>query len=635
MVDKYGLRTDPEKVECIANYEKPRTMKELRRFMGMTSYYRKFIQNFAGIAAPLHELTKSKARILKWNQKAEMAFSKLKSVLIQAPVLASPDFAKKFSIQCDASDHSICGVISQFNQEKQAEQPIAFVSRKLRGAELNYTTTEKVCLAVIFALEKFGQYIDGAETFDVLTDHSALLWLFRQSDLKGRLARWIMKIQQYNFEIKHVKGKNNTVPDAISRFPNENIALIEIKPVDSDDWYDELYKKIEQNPKKFANYKLNDRKIFIKLNKKDENPEFEYKLIVPKSKRIAVLKECHDKPTAAHLGVYKTIKRVLQKYYWPGVIGDVKEYVKNCKICLQSKTTTKKPFGQMGKMKIATQPWEVVSMDLMGPFVRSTKGNDHLLVITDYFSKYPILMPLRNAKANKIVEVVENKLFLEQGIPKTVIVDNGKQFVSKNFKQLLKSYDVPNIMYNCVYHPQNNPTERVNKVIGAALRSYITDNHKKWDVEIYRIATAIRTATNIVTGFTPFYLNHGREYISSGTDYILKYLSDRDADQIASQQNKLEQLAMVTNTIIDKMQRAYKINKQYYDKNKIKISFKVGDKVYRRNFALSDASKNFSAKLAPKYLECKIVEKISDLAYRLRDEKGGENVYHVKDIKHV
>lgn len=501
--------------------------------------------------------------------------------MIQAPVLAIPDFSKKFTVQCDASDHSISGVISQFNDEAGVDQPIAFASRKLRGAELNYTTTEKECLAVIFSLEKFGQYIDGVEIFDVITDHAALLWLFKQSDLKGRLARWVLKIQQYDFDIVHVKGKNNIVPDAISRFPNENISLIDVKPVDMDPWYHELRSKIEKTPKKFENYIIKDNKIFIKLRKSKIDSEFAYKLVVPESKRETVIKECHDIPLAAHLGVFKTLRRILQRYYWPGVAKDVKNYVKNCHVCLQSKTTTKKPFGEMGKMKVASRPWQVMSLDLMGPFVRSSRGNDHLLVICDYFSKYPVLHPLRNAKSNKIIELLED-VFLTQGVPETVIVDNGKQFTSNAFKKLLKSYGVPNIFYKCVYHPQNNPTERINKVIGAAIRSYVNDNHKKWDVEIGKIATALRTSTNVVTGFTPFYLNHGREYISSGTDYILDELNDKKADPM--NQNKLMQLAEVTNDIVSRMQRAYKINKSYYDRNKIKIEFNVGDTVYRRKY---------------------------------------------------
>lgn len=641
IVDKFGLRTDPEKVDCIANYQLPVKLRELRRFLGMTSYYRRFIKNFAKIAAPLHELTKSKSkskyRILKWNEQAINAFEELKEAMIDAPVLKTPDFSKRFLVQCDASDHSISGVISQKDDESNEDRPIAFVSRKLRGAELNYTTTEKECLAVIFAIEKFSHYIEGIE-FDVITDHSALLWLLNQKELKGRLARWVMRIQHFDFNIKHIKGKLNTVPDAISRFePVEDIALIDIsnRPIDME--YEQLKAKIIKNPKKFDNYKIVDDKVYIKLKKNLSSTEFKYKLVVPISMREQVIKECHDNKLAAHFGTFKTTRRILQKYYWMGVANDVKKYVKQCHVCLQSKSQTKKKFGQMGKMKTATRPWQVISLDLMGPFVRSSKGNDSLLVICDYFTKMPILVPLRNSKAKKVCEVVENDVFLEHSVPDTIICDNGKQFISKMFKQLAKNYGVANIFYNCFYHPQNNPTERQNKTIGAAIRSYINDNHKHWDSNIKQIQTAMRTATNVVTGYTPFYLDRGREFIASGSDYVLHELQIETelngSDAIKNKAESLKALCMVTSDIIKRMLKAYEINKKSYDSNKVKANFKAGDIVYRRNFVNSDASKNFSAKLAPKYLRCTVKQKISDLVYILVDDDGYESKFHIKDIK--
>lgn len=193
IVDGKGLRTDPEKVECFANYKLPKKIKELRRFLGMASWYRRFVPKFAEIAAPLHSLTRGNVRTLKWNDSAARAFEKLKGELIKSPVLAIPDFSKPFSIQCDASNHAIAAVLVQKDDENN-DRPIAYVSRKLRGPEVNYTTTEKECLAIIFAVEKFRHYIEGYK-FEIITDHSALIWLFKQQNLSSRLTRWIMKLQ--------------------------------------------------------------------------------------------------------------------------------------------------------------------------------------------------------------------------------------------------------------------------------------------------------------------------------------------------------------------------------------------------------------------------------------------------------
>lgn len=375
----------------------------------------------------------------------------------------------------------------------------------------------------------------------------------------------------------------------------------------------------------------------MKLRRQPNSTDFSYKLVVPHTKRIDVIKECHDSPTAAHAGALKTTKRILQRYYWPGVAKDVKEYVKKCETCLKSKPTTKAPVGVMGKMKVSTRPWQMISMDLMGPFVRSTKGNQFLLVVCDHFTKMPVLIPLRNAKANKVCEIVENEIFWEHGIPKTIIIDNGKQFNCKLFKKMAESHGVNNIFFNCYYHPQNNPTERENKVIGAAIRSYISDNHKYWDKHIKEIQVALRTATNAVTGYTPFFLDRGREFMVSGTDYILHEfdVQQRKTNEIENRAESIKQLATITSDVIKRMMWAYKINKKYYDKNKVHMIFNVDDTVYRRNFVLSDAAKNFSAKLAPKYVKCTVVEKLSDLAYKLKDENGHQGIYHIKDIKNI
>lgn len=273
----------------------------------------------------------------------------------------------------------------------------------------------------------------------------------------------------------------------------------------------------------------------------------------------------------------------------------------------------------------------------MGPFVRSTKGNESLLVITDHFTKSPVLIPIRTAKAKKICDEFENKVILEHSAPDTIICDNGKQFVSKEFKKLAVNYGVKNIFYNCFYHPQNNPTERQNKTIGAAIRSYISDNHKKWDENIEKIQCAMRTATNMVTGYTPFFLDRGREFIAAGSDYKLYEMQiESDVDQntaIKSKAKLLVELSEISSEICKRMMRSYAVNKRNYDSNKIKFEFKKGDTVYRKNFALSDSSKNFCAKLAPKYVKSTVVEKISDLVYNLMDENGKISKFHIKDIK--
>lgn len=638
IVDELGLRPDPEKVSCVLKVPLPKTVTELRRFVGMASWYRRFIKDFAVLAAPLHDLIKGggKGRKLIWNETASESFESLKSALVSAPLLQPPNFNKPFMIFCDASDGCIGGVLSQAtDDDPKQDRPIAYVSRRLRGPEIHYSTTEKECLAVIFCVDKFLEFVEGTE-FIVGTDHSALTWLFKQKDLSGRLARWVLSLQEHNMIIRHVRGKNNVVADAISRFPE--ISLLNICSPVVDNWYTKILEEVESGGPKSRRYKVIDNKLYYNPQQKGRRlSNWQWKLVVPEDSKEAVLKECHDDPQSAHLGVQKTIDRILDRYYWPGVSRDVKKYIKKCQTCHMSKSTNHKPYGLFGKFREIHNPWQMVSMDLLGPFPRSKAGNTSLLVMCDWFTKYPILIPLRNATAKGVVRSMETRIFHEMGIPEYVIADNGKQFaLSNEFKSSLKRYGVKKLWNNCFYHPQSNFTERHNKTIGAALRSYIHDNHKEWDIHIPEISIALKTAINAITGYSPFFLNHAREYVFHGSDYKLSEASfENDNENPLNRRSKfIEKFLEIAEKIHLKMLKAYTRNKKYYDQFRSSVIFEVGEFIYLRNYVKSDASKGICKKLSPKYVPGKITSKISPVAFEISDLDGKPlGKWHIQDLK--
>lgn len=341
IIDEQGLRPDPEKVSCVLKVPLPKTVTELRRFLGMAGWYRRFIDCYAEIAAPMQDLLKGggKTRKLAWEENTIKCFEKMKEKLVSAPLLQPPDFSKEFIVSCDASDDCIGGVLSQYvDDESKVDKPIAYVSRKLRGPELNYTVTEKECLVAVFCLNKFNEYVEGSK-ITLFTDHSSLTWLFKQKDISGRLARWILSLQQYHLKVKHVKGKSNLVADAISRFPIcqiiERIALLEFIQPTGDAWYENLLEKVKKGRERSKRYKEMNGKLFYDPSIKGRRlTNWKWKLVVPKGSRDAVLHECHDDPKSAHLGVQKTTDR----YYWPGLSRDIKLYVKNCETCRMTKT---------------------------------------------------------------------------------------------------------------------------------------------------------------------------------------------------------------------------------------------------------------------------------------------------------
>lgn len=639
VVSEHGLHTDPDKVSVMLNYPRPRTSTEIKRFTGMCSWYRRFINGFSTLVSPLNDLIKGKKKkqAVLWTPEAEEAFVKIKEALVSAPILCQPDFNQPFTIQCDASDTGVGGVLTQVLDGE--ERVIAYASRTLSKTERFYSVTERELLSVIFCVEKFRPYVEGVK-FQVITDHHSLLWLNNIKNPSGRLARWAVRLRQFTFDLIHRKGSSNVVPDALSRIPHDTIeiSVLQFSTEDLDPWYNSLLESVRNKPEDYPQWKIEQGLLYKHTPSKlpTKTNISDWKLLVPKCQRLEVLESCHNPPTSAHLGFYKTLARVQQQCYWPKMRADTLKFVRKCLTCGSQKHPNTSPMGLMGAEKDAQCPWQIISVDIMGPFPRSSNSNAYLLVVADWLTKYTLLHPMRKATAQNVVKFMENAVFLTFGVPQLILCDNGTQFAGSVFKKLADQYQVQKIWYTPRYSPQCNFVERTNKTIGTAIRCYIKE-HKDWDKELTKIQHALNTAKHEVTGFTPSYLNFGRHVPLSGKYYgdiqstVDMEISPGDRASYAAD---LVKLSSVFGNVRSKIHTAYKRNANSYNLRRKDISFKEGDKVWKRNKILSDASAKFSAKLAPKYVLCKVRKKISKLVYELvnMDNSSAGN-WHIKDLK--
>ncbi|CAK1578608.1 unnamed protein product [Parnassius mnemosyne] len=648
LVDEYGLRADPDKIKAILEYPVPTCRKEVRRFIGTCSWFRRFIPNFSTIASPLNQLTCSGKNAPKflWNSQAAAAFQKLKEALVTAPVLACPNFELPFSVHCDASNYGIGAMLTQHQDDK--EVVIAYMSKALNKNQQNYSTTERETLAVITALEHWRCYLDNGKEFTIYTDHAALKWFQNLSNPSGRLARWTLRLSCFNFVLKHKKGKDNVVPDLLSRHKNQerpdtreispqgvHPITIEEPPDRKLEHYNKIFLGCSNNPDSYPNYTIRDNKLYRCIHSPDRlNDDFIWKEVPLPQDRHAIIEVNHGSPSELHLGIFKTFKKISLKYYWPGMFKDIANLISTCETCLTYKHPNHSPYGLMGKPKLCSRPFQTISLDLMGPLPMTRRRNQYILVINCNFTKFTMIFPLKRATSANIINVLENSVFLVHGIPQTIIMDNAVQFQSREFHSFLNSYNVPFIFHTALYCPQVNPTEKFNSTIITALASLVGDDHRSWDNHLTKIQYAMNSATNVATGFTPNFLVFGRETIPCGSFYTptqnLEELIFMPRDIYASNAGLLSSIFHKVQT---KLYIAHAKNSARYDLRRAFKEFNVGDTVWRKNHVLSNAGAYFNAKLAPKFIKCKVIAKLSPLVYVLEDPNGVRGKWHIKDVK--
>lgn len=625
VVSEQGISIDMEKIRPILDYQTPKSVKDVRRLLGLANFYQKFIKKFSDITAPISDLLKKDKKKFLWTPEADKALDQLKESLINPPILANPDFDEEFTIESDASDLAVGAVLTQV--QKGEKRVIAYFSKKLNSTRRKYAAVEKECLAVLWAIEAFRHYVEGVH-FRVITDARSLVWLSKVSAEKGsaKLCRWALKLQQFDFIIEYRKGRDNITADCLSRSLN----AISKRWEDLD--YKTLKDKINENPNDYKDFKIVDDNIYkyVKNNAKLTDRRFDWKMVPTKEERIKIIKNIHEE---AHLGFEKTLEKIREKYVWPLMYSETKQFCSGCVICKTSKSDNVNHTPPMGKQKLATHPWQIVAVDYVGPFPRAKKtGNTCLLVITDIFTKFVIIQPLKEAKSKQLVYFMENMVFLLFGVPEIVLSDNGTQFVSKEFKSLLEKYSV-NQWLTPVYFPQVNNAERANRVITSAIRALIKKEQNLWDENIYKIANAINNASHTSSGFSPYFVNFGRNQISSGEEY--QNLRDTNSDQSPIAKEHAETMNKIHEEVRKNLKIAYEKYSKYYNLRSGKLlEFEVGQKVLKMNHFLSDKTKAFNAKLAPKFSEAIIKKRVGNVCYMLQDINGKSlGLYHVSQLK--
>lgn len=449
-----------------------------------------------------------------------------------------------------------------------------------------------------------------------------------------------MQCQQYDFKIIHRKGSMMQAPDALSRNPEgiQELEHIEISLITfqetQDEWYSSLKKKVQENPIAYEKFAVKDDLLF-KLISTGPNEPLKWVQLLPAEKRKEALCQAHDVPTSGHGGFFRTFNRLRQTCYWPGMKTAVKNYVERCHTCLSTKKDRRRPPGLMGSQRIVSEPTEVVSTDLVGPLPRSKSGHTYLSVITDAFSKYVWLRPLRVGKAKNVCKHLREDLFLRHGAPRLILCDNGSQY-QKEFQQLCEEFHTK-IRYNIPYNPRANPTERYNQTVETIICSYVKD-HRDWDKFIPEIQAAMNSSVSHVTGHTPHFVVFNTELVLDGRERrydgkdeeIITADPEEDTEEEAERRNLMQ-------GIRSRLKEAHNRNSQRYNLRRREYFLNPDDMVMKKNFVKSNKAKGISKKLAQRWVgPYKVKIKLGRVSYMLEDEKGKEEgPWHIDQLKKI
>lgn len=605
-----GLSANLERIAPILEYQRPRTVKELRRFVGLITWYRRFIHNVAEILAPLTNMLKGdNQRIIEWDEAAEKAFEVTKKCLMSPAILAHADYQLPFRIYTDASLVAGAGILTQV--QKGVERVIAFHSVKFSRTQQNYSATERECLAVLSSVEKFRPYIDGVP-FTVITDHASLKWLQNLKEPHGKLARWSVRLQAFDITFEHRPGRLMTVPDALSRA----VEMIDLAPdiPTKDPWY--IKCKDLALTGKADRYKYVNGFLYHRGKYDTHSGDRLWTICVPSEQIEDVLKEKHNE--AAHTGAWKTLAIVQSTYYFPNMQQYVWDFVAKCQVCRLAKPSTEGTKAPTGQYRNPQRIGRVLSIDLVGPLPASkVVKHMYIIVCVDAFSRYVFTKSITRANSQAIIDFLLKDIFYRFDTPKVIITDNGKQFISQVFEEFLKKHKIRHET-TPFYHPQANMVEATNKSIKTMLRSTLMESHQDhvdWAGNLPFVTMVANTTSHSSTGHSPFYIVFGREKMHTGDEHRILAGANLPVDQSIDRKTLIHQQAA------EQQRASFENNKKKYDMRTRERQFKEGDIVYVTNPKLSSKSDDYSRKLAPVKRTAVVKSKIGDGTYILSDGK--------------
>lgn len=647
-----SIRIDPNRTKPIREFPPPTSTKGIARFIGMVGFYSKFIPQFAHWAAPLNMLRRKNVPFV-WTEEHQKAFEHLKDAICNPPILCIPDFKSEFILQSDASNKAVGAVLLQ--ERDGVRMPVSFYSKRLTEAEAKFSTYELECLAAILSMEHFRAFLEHS-SFQLETDNMALSWLLSHPRQQGRLARWVLRVSSFRFQVRHIRGTQNIIADSLSRMFEEKLTREEPESAP---------KKILENiivPEPMCNVVSPELAHFPLAfqsfqQHQDEDPELkaliirlqqgelvsgyglekgvlcftpprskQSKVVVPSQLKNMIFKFYHESLLGGHLGFRKTLLKIQSSFTYKGMAKEIKELVGACETCAMSKPAQRQQVGHLSS-DVASAPMEKVFIDFVGPLVRTARGNRFIFTMVDAFTKFVWLSATPSSTAEVVIKELHKK-FVWFGSPKIIVSDNAKVFWSRKLRKWLFNRGIQHVT-TTPYYPNPNHSERVNRNLRSALIAYHADSQTKWDSSLDWLTQAFNSATHEAHNSTP------HELMFSYKPSSPLALQWRISDLLPNNPTVLD-IKENWNRARRNLQLSHERSKKRFDQNRRDHDFRTGDLVFVRTHYLSNKINKQMKKLMPRYdgPYC-IMRFVSPVSVLLSDPDNGKIIQraHVTQLK--
>lgn len=605
VVSEKGISPSNEGVEAVYNFPIPKNVREVRGFVGLCSYFRKFIEKFAVMAKPLYDLLR-KDVTFEFEAKALKAFEELKAKLISAPILSIYNPRDKTELHCDASSYGFGAILFQRKQDLKLH-PIFYYSKRTTETESRYHSFELETLAIIYALRRFRVYLHGIK-FTILTDCQSLKMTLDKKDINPRISRWALELQEFDYVVEHRSGSKMSHVDCLSRC--YSVFVIEDNTLEfnlavsqsQDPNIKDIRTKLENSEDKW--YEMRNGVVYRK--KKDK-----LLFVVPSSMESRILYKYHDE--LGHVGVEKVCEVISKNYWFPEMKSKVEAHVANCLKCIAYSPKTGKREGMLQIMPKEQRPFEVIHIDHFGP-VEKDAPKKYVLVVIDAFTKFVKLYATKSTSSKEVVSCLE-QYFHNYSSPKVIISDRGTGFSSKEFESFVTKYEIKHIKIATGSPQANGQAERVNRVIRPMLAKVVdSKDRKSWYKSLPLVEYVMNNVSNKSIGDTPSRVLFGVDQRLKSVDNVREFLQ-------SEMSNATRSLEEARTKAKDAILKAQNYNKNYVDaKRKEPPEYVEGDYVMVRNF---ESTPGMSHKLIPQFRgPYQIVKKLRNNRYVIADVEG-------------